>query len=69
MQPDEESALVQTVTDNLARYTKREVEKAREARGMLARMSFPSVADAMDMANTGSNFGVSARDFQVADAI
>ena len=69
MQPDEESALVQTVADNLAGYTKREVEKAREAREMLARMSFPSVADAMDMANTGSNFGVSARDFQVADAI
>ena len=64
-----EHALVQTVTENIAKFTKREVIQAREAREMLARMSFPSVSDAIDMANSCKNLGVCGRDFQIADAI
>jgi hypothetical protein len=36
---------------------------------MLRRMGVPSVADAINMINSGSNFDVTARDFQRADAI
>jgi hypothetical protein len=32
-------------------------------------MGFPSVSDAIDMVNSGSDFSVSARDFKVAEAI
>ena len=60
---------VTTVGQNLQRFTKREVEQARKAREMLARMGFPSVSDAINMVNTGSNFDISGRDFQIADAI
>ena len=36
---------------------------------MLARMGFPTVEQAMSIINCGSNFDVTARDFQIADAI
>ena len=36
---------------------------------MLARLGFPSGSDAIDMVNSGSNFSVCARDFQIAEAI
>ena len=62
-------ALVATVTENLRAFTKREVEQARKAREMLARMGFPTVEQAMSIINSGSNFEVSARDFQIAEAI
>ena len=68
-QPNSDRALVTIVGQNLQRFTKREVEQARKARELLARMGFPSVADAMSMVSTGSNFDVSRRDFQTADAI
>ena len=58
-----------TVTENLRAFTKREVEQARRAREMLARMGFPTVEQAMSIINSGSNFEVSARDFQIAEAI
>jgi hypothetical protein len=64
-----EHALEPTVTENIAKFTKREVTQAREAREMLAKMRFPSVSDAIDMANSCKNLGVCGRDFQVADAI
>ena len=65
----EEHAYIQTVSENLGKFTKREVESARAARDMLARLGFPSVSDAIDMVNSGSNFSVCARDFQIAEAI
>ena len=57
-------ALVSTVVEN-----KREVEQARQAREILARMGFPTVEQAMSIVNAGSNFYVTARDFRIADAI
>jgi hypothetical protein len=64
-----ETALVQTVEENMKLFTKREVTQARKAREMLARMGFPSVGQAIRTKNTGSNFDITARDFEVADAI
>lgn len=64
-----EQALVQTVHENIGRFTKREVEQAKQARELLARMGFPSVAEAISMLGSGTNFDVTARDFQVAESI
>jgi hypothetical protein len=64
-----ENALVQTVEENMKSFTKRDVLQARKARKMLARMGFPSVAQAIRTASSGSNFEVTARDFETADAI
>ena len=64
-----ESALVTTVESNAKAFTKREVEQARKARALLSRMGFPTVAQAMAIVNSGSNFEVTSRDFQIADAI
>ena len=62
-------ALVTTVVEDLKSFTKREIEQARRARELLARMGFPTVEQAMSIVNSGSNFDITARDFQVADAI
>ena len=64
-----ESALVQTVEENLQFYSKKEVAKAREARELLAKMGFPSVANAIKMVESGSGFSVTAEDFRRADSI
>ena len=64
-----ELAMVATVEQNMRPFTKREMERARSARGLMARMGFPSVAMAMSIVNSGSNFDVSAHDFHVAEAI
>lgn len=58
-----------TVVENTAAFSKREVERARRARELLARMGFPNIEQAMSIVNAGSNFEVTARDFQIADAI
>ena len=42
-------AYIQTVSENLGKFIKREFESARAARDMLARLGFPSVSDAIDM--------------------
>ena len=63
------SALVTTVVENLKAFTKREIEQGRRARELLARMGFPTVEEAMSIVNSGSNFDVTARDFQIADAM
>ena len=63
------SALVATVEQNLSAFTKREIERARSARELMGRMGFPTVAMAMSIVNCGSNFDISARDFQIAQAI
>ena len=67
--PSEESALVQTVSDNMKLYTKREVASARSARQLLARMGYPSVEEAISMLRDGSDFNVTEYDFRVADTI
>ena len=64
-----ESAMVTTVEQNLRAFTKREIDRARSARELMARMGFPSVVTAMSIVNSGSNFDISARDFQVAESI
>ena len=66
---DNNNAMVTTVEQNLRAFTKREIERARAARELMARMGFPSVGMAMSIVNTGSNFDISSRDFQVAEAI
>ena len=63
------SIMVQTVEENLSKYSKRDIQQAEKARHMLAKMGFPSVTNAMNMVRNGRNFGVSERDFQVADDI
>ena len=67
MMQHNERAMAQTVAENISKFTKREVGQPREAREILARMSFPSVPDAIDMANSCKN--LARRDFQIADAI
>ena len=64
-----EMALVQTVQQNLAKFTKREIEQAGKARELIARMGFPSVGSAISMIERGTNFGVTEKDFRVADSI
>ena len=61
--------MVATVEQKMLAFTKREIDRARSARELMARMGFPSVAMAMSIVNSGSNFDTSARDFQVAEAI
>ena len=64
-----ETALVQTVDDNIQLYTKREVAGATKARDMLIKMGYPAVKEAMATVQSGSNFDITSRDFQIADAI
>ena len=42
-----ETALIQTVDDNLKSYTKREVAGASKARDMLSKMGYPAVKEAI----------------------
>ena len=65
----QEQALVTTVRDNMARFTKREVASAAAAREMLARMGYPPVEMAIAMIRGGNNFSVSEDDFRNAHTI
>jgi hypothetical protein len=67
--PGHEKAFIQTVSANLIKYTKREVEQAGKARELLARMGYPSVDTALGTLRNGSDFSVSDYDFKIADAI
>ena len=67
--PTSEHALVQTVSDNMKLFTKREIASASNARDMIARMGYPSVEEAISMLRDGSNFTVTEHDFRVADTI
>ena len=68
-QNSKHSTMVQTVTNNMQRYTKREISQATKAREMIARMGFPSVENAMSMVGNGTNFDITPRDFKVAESI
>ena len=64
-----EQALVTTVQDNMARFTKREVASAAAVREMLARMGYPPVEMAIAMIRGGNNFRISEADFRNAHTI
>ena len=56
-QPDR--ALVETVTENMHSYNKREVLGAMKARDLICKMGYPAVSDAIVTIQSGSNFDVS----------
>ena len=66
---DSDMAMVQTVTENIQHFTKREVEGARRAVEMRARMGFPSLEKAISLVRSGKNFDVCERDFRIAESI
>ena len=53
----------------MLKYTKREVEGAYRARDMLAKMGFPPISHAIDIATRGVNFTVTGTDFRIAEDI
>ena len=61
--------LVNTVSDNMMRYTKREIVSAARAQELLARMGYPPVEMTIVMVRGGNNFNVSENDFRVAHSI
>ena len=67
--PKTEHTMVATVSQNMRKYSKREVESAGSARELLARMGYPSVENAIAMIKGGDNMGVTERDFRVAHDI
>ena len=67
--PTYKHALVQTVSDNMKPFTKREIASASGARKLIARMGYPSVEEAISMLRDSSDFTVIEHDFRVADTI
>jgi hypothetical protein len=63
---DESTAMVTTATDNEARYTAKEVKRAKEAREMIQNAGFSSEAEALGLVNDGNLTGVqlTARDIK-----
>jgi hypothetical protein len=53
-----EHADVQTVSENLGKFSRREVEQARAARDMLLRMCFSSLSDAIDISGIREVFQI-----------
>ena len=64
-----EMVLVSTVSENMSRFTKREIASAAAARELLARMGYPPVEMAIAMVRGGNNFKVSEADFRRAHDI
>jgi hypothetical protein len=62
-------ALVQTVEDNMQRYTRREVGGTTRARDMLCKMGYPLVQQAIAMVESGVTFAITAHNFRIAEAI
>ena len=61
---------VTTVADNMRQYTKREVEQAKIARELMARLGYPSSQATIDMLDAGvTNCPVTKQDVRNADAI
>ena len=65
------TCLVETVEDNKAFYTKRQVEKAKQARQLLHTLGFPTVNDmkVMIKMNSVSNCPVTIEDVELAEKI
>ena len=57
--------LIETKTENMSQYTKREIEGARKASNLLAKMGFPPVSQGIEIATRGVNFTVTGADFQI----
>jgi hypothetical protein len=55
---DESTAMVTAATDNEARYTSKEVKRAREARDMISNVGFSSETEALGLVNDGNPTGV-----------
>ena len=64
-----QSAMIATVEQKSRAFTRREIDRARSARELMARIGFPTATMAMSIINSGSNFDISARDFQIAGSI
>ena len=64
-----EQVVIDTVTENFRRYTKREIDSATRARKLLEVMGYPSVEMAISMLRDGTGFDVTEYDFKVVDAI
>ena len=67
--PTDDRVLIETKNENMSRYTKREIEGARKARNLLAKMGFPPVSQAIEIATRGVNFTVTGTNFQIANDI
>ena len=65
----DDHAFIETASENMTKFTKREVDGAYKARSLLAKMGFPPIQHAIEIATRGSNFTVTARDFSVAESI
>ena len=55
-QHSDETVLVNTVSDNMSRFTKREIASAAKARELLARMGYLPVEMAIAMVRGANNF-------------
>ena len=64
-----ETVFVNTVSDNMSRFPKREIASAAKAKELLARMGYPPVEMAIAMIRGGNNFEVSENDFRIAHSI
>ena len=65
-----DSAFIATVTNNMRRFTKQEVSRARNVRELMTRLAFSSSAAIISMINHGiMNSDVTAEDVHNADAI
>ena len=64
-----EMVLVNTVSENMSRFTKREIASAAKARELVARMGYPPVEMVIAMVRGGNNFRVSENDFRIAHSI
>ena len=61
--------MVTTVEQNLRAFTKREIGRARSARELMSRMGFLTIRMVMSIVNSESNFDITSRDFETAEAI
>ena len=67
---DTDQTFVTTVADNMRQYTKREVNQAKAARELMARLGYASSQATIDMLDAGmSNCDVTKQDVRNADAI
>lgn len=65
-----DQTFVTTVADNMRQYTKREVDQAKVARELMARLGYASTQATLSMLDAGvSNCAVTKQDVRNADAI
>jgi hypothetical protein len=66
-----EYTMINTISSNINKYRKSEVELASEARKLVARLCYPTITDIINQINNGSiiNCNLSKNDFDRADDI